>query len=360
MPAIPGQNESVCASPDIIVDKEKQYIKELALQVGFDLVGIAEAKNYPETAYFEKWLNLGYAADMHYLARRRADRVDPQRILPDAKSVIVCGLLYNTRKERSIDADFRQRAWISRYAWARDYHTLVQEILSVLVEKIQTKLGREIQHRAYVDTGPVLERVFAYHAGLGWFGRNSCLIHPRLGSYFFLGVIFTDLPLPSDSPMPERCGDCMRCLEACPTGAIVSPKMVDSRKCISFQTIENRGTIPGEIMAKMGNRVFGCDVCQEVCPWNRKAPLTKNEGFLPRPGFFAPDFAELLRLVLQGYPKKFIDSPLKRAKQKGLLRNVLIAMGNSGHLNHAEYLRHLRFDDPELAKLQHWAIRKLV
>ena len=327
-------------------------IKQIVREEGIPLVGIAGAGSYPEMSYFARWLRAGYAAGMHYMARRKSERLNISRLLPGVRSVIVCGWPYNTRRERSIDQADPRRGWISRYAWGEDYHSVFRKKLREVDSKLHQILHREFESRIFVDTGPVLERVFAYRAGLGWFGKNSCLLHPQWGSYFFLGVILTTLELRADRPLPDRCGTCRRCLEACPTGALVVPKLLDSRLCISYQTIENRGEIPQELVPRLGRNLFGCDICQEVCPWNQKAPLTEEPAFQPRNGFLAPRLDRFFLQVLQEYPAAFKNSPLKRAKQKGLLRNTVIAIGNSPAQNGHKLLSEKRFTDEGLEKLR--------
>jgi epoxyqueuosine reductase len=304
----------------------KSYLQER----GFELVGFTPLRPYAEFVHFESWLERGFAGGMHYMERRRWERLHPNEVWPWARSVICVGALYNTRRERSVDLDDPGKGWISRYAWGDDYHKFIKRRLQDLLNAFQKKWKAGFHYAVYVDTGPLLERIFAYHAGLGWIGKNSCLIHPRYGSFFFLGTVLIDRELPpSTERVPDRCGSCQRCMEACPTGAIVEPRIVDSRKCISYLTIEHRGDIPASLSRKMGTHLFGCDICQEVCPWNRKAPLSAEAAFQPKSGFFQPDLQEFRDLVLHRYPQGFQRSPLKRAKKEGLLRNANIALCNS-------------------------------
>ena len=337
----------------------ERFIKQKAQELGLAPVGIAEARSFEEMSHFERWLRQGYAADMAYLGRRLLERLDPQKVLPGAKSVIVCGLSYNRKSERSVELEDANRGWISRYAWGDDYHEVLKERLRLLASHLERHLQADFAHKIFVDTGPVLERVFAYHAGLGWFGKNACIIHPKLGSYFFLGVILTDLELMPDEPLPDRCGTCQRCLEACPTGALVAPRVLDSRLCISYQTIENRGPIGASVAARLEKNLFGCDICQEVCPWNRRAPLSQESCFDPRPGFYAPDLQEFFKQVFEEYPAGFKNSALKRAKKRGLLRNVMVQMGNACLPEYLQLLRRVRFEDELLENTRKTVIRRL-
>jgi len=304
-------------------------IKQLAHGLGFDLVGITSSQVQPEVKYFESWINSGYHASMDYLSNRTYERLHPESIFENLKSIIVCGLNYNTRKEKSVDLNDQAKGWISRYAWGTDYHIIMENMLDQLIEQLQQEVVIPFQFKKHVDTGPILERVYAYHAGIGWFGKNSCILNKKFGSYFFIGVILTDLDLNPDQLVSEHCGDCNLCLEACPTQAIVSPKVIDSRKCISYLTIENRNEISNSLKQKIGNHIFGCDICQEVCPWNSKSTLSSVSYFKPRDQFFKPDLKTFYNLVNENYPNYFQKSPLKRAKQKGLLRNTRNAIENS-------------------------------
>ncbi|MEE9169726.1 MAG: tRNA epoxyqueuosine(34) reductase QueG [bacterium] len=338
----------------------KEKIKNIAIEVGFDLVGVARVEEYPEMAAFLNWVESGYGADMSYLTDKTSPRINPDEVLPGAKSVISCGLLYNTNPDRSIDMNSTNHAWVSRYAWGKDYHYIVGEKLGDLVGRMSIELPQPFSHRCYVDTGPVLERTFAYHAGLGWFGKNSCLINPKHGSYFFIGEILTDLALEPDRETSDFCGSCTRCIDACPTNAIVADGVVDSRKCISYHTIENRGTIPESIRADMGHHIFGCDICQEVCPWNVKSPLSQESEFMPRAYMFHPTFGSLADRIMKHYPDAFPKSPLKRPKQAGLLRNLFIVIGNKGNSDFLPLLDEISVDGDEiLRETREWAIKQI-
>src|SRR6266849_480762 len=266
------------------------WLEVHASELGFDLCGIASAATFPELARAEEWLARGYAGEMKYLADPR--RCDAERALPGIRSAIICALNYNTPLPKSTDAlhlqrDEEPRGWISRYAWGTDYHEVLRKKLKELTVALRQRFTEPFEARIYADTGPLQERVFAKYAGLGWLGKNTLLLNPRLGSWFFLGAILTTLdlaPTLEDSvlPPPDLCGSCRKCIDACPTGAFVEPYVMDARRCISYLTIELRGPIPDEFRAPMGMHVFGCDICQDVCPWNRRAPETSHQAFLPR------------------------------------------------------------------------------
>jgi epoxyqueuosine reductase len=316
---------------------------ELARAAGFDLCGIAPAAEFPELGHLEEWLERGYAGEMRYLhdARRRL----PAHAMQGARSVIVCALNYNTALPTSTEARAQPETsngplgWIARYAWGDDYHQVLGEKLEALIERLYAEFPEHFEARAYVDTGPIVERVAAKYAGLGWLAKNTCLINEELGSWLFLGVILTTLDLaPSlhtaELPAPDLCGNCSLCIDACPTGAIVEPYVLDARRCISYLTIELRGAIPPELREPIGRHVFGCDICQDVCPWNRRAPVTALPNFQPRRreehSLFSPELEWLISLTEEEFRAAFRGSPVKRAKWRGLVRNACIAIGNSG------------------------------
>lgn len=298
---------------------------------------------------------------MRYLTDRRADmRNDPEQLLPGVRSIVCVGMVYNGPEPLSTEFSDLERAWISRYAWGEDYHRVLRARLEALARRLAEV--EEFSWRICVDTAPLLERSLASQAGLGWIGRNTCLINQKLGSWFFLGELLTTLDLMPDSPPPDRCGTCTRCIEACPTKAIVpSPDgrfELDARLCISYFTIELRGSIPEEHRAAVGANVFGCDICQDVCPWNRRAAVS-GEGVF-RPLDFAPPLERLAALGEQEFRQMFRDTPVPRAKYRGFLRNVAVAMGNAGLEKFRDpLLRLAAFPDPVVAEHAQWAIARL-
>jgi epoxyqueuosine reductase len=310
----------------------KESIRRDALDLGFDLVGVAPPGPYPEHEAYLRWLDQGLHGEMGYMARNPEKRRDVREILPSARSVVVCALDYHTRHPLSTEIEDPERGWISRYAWGDDYHDVVKAMLLELVERIRARTGPGLETKVYVDTGPVSDRVLAYRAGLGWFAKNTCIIHPKLGSWLFIGSAITNLELEPDLPMADHCGTCRLCLDACPTSAFPAPLVLDSNRCISYLTIEVKGTVPESMEGGTGNHVFGCDVCQDVCPWNRKAPAGGGEALEPREGNVAPRLEELLELDREAFNRRFRKSPLKRPKWRGFLRNVLLALGNAGSL----------------------------
>jgi epoxyqueuosine reductase len=332
------------------------WIVDQAKSVGFDLCGVVRAEKFPELQRMPEWLARGYGGEMKYLADPR--RSDPQTAMPGIRSAIVSLLNYNTARPLSINSalpgkDGKPSGWISRYAWGDDYHDVLRERLDALVESLRERFTSPFDARAYVDTGPVQERVLAKYAGLGWLGKNTLLLNQMLGSFFFLGAILTTLDLEptlgaNELPPPDLCGSCRRCLDACPTQAFVEPYVMDARKCISYLTIELRGAIPEGLREPMGNHVFGCDICQDVCPWNRRAPIATTPQFQPRvfpqteenltstslppqdESLYLPGLEWLLGLSEAEFRELFRGSPVKRAKWRGLIRNACIAIGNSG------------------------------
>ena len=405
-------------------------IKQHAWEVGFDLVGVAPASAAEDLEFLPAWRNKGYGGEMHYLADRR--REDPRRVLPSVKSIICVGLIYNAPYPYSTEiagqaegealmtsgSAVREmagpRAWVSRYAWGRDYHAIMRGKFERL-RAILNQLAPGVETRVYVDTGPVVERAFARLSGIGWMGKNTCLIHEQKGSWFFLGVILTNLELESDVPAPDRCGSCTRCLEACPTGALVEPYVMDASRCISYFNIELRGAIPEEFRKAMGNNVFGCDICQDVCPWNNR-PLSMAVGPLPRatkPGLqsdpesarrnaatteapefqpmqvvvepreapdhrpwevgtvdqasttatfslFNPPLEALASISEEDFRRIFAPSPIKRAKYRGWLRNLCVAMGNSSDSRFIPWLEGAAaHPDPVVREHAEWALRML-
>jgi len=373
------------------------WIARRAVEIGFNLCGVACAEDWPELARISDWLARGYAGEMRYLHDPR--RHAPAAVLPGARSIIVCALNYNTLQLLSTEAaamndpDGRPnggpRGWISRYAWGSDYHSVLGEKLDGLLNAMRMHFDEPFEARAYVDTGPVPERVAAKHAGLGWLGKNTCLINEHAGSWLFLGVILTTLDsAPSLAPgelLPaDLCGNCTLCIEACPTAAITEPYVLDARRCISYLTIEMRGIIPAQLRPGVGRMVFGCDICQDVCPWNRKAPVTDLAAFMPREmtaaldssaaanpphpvSFFAPSLEWLASLSEEGFRAIFRGSPIRRAKWHGMIRNACVALGNSrlergtpAHERITALLARLSSSTDEIiAEHAAWALRRL-
>ncbi len=301
-------------------------LQSLATAANLDLIGAAPAGPSRTLEAYRTWLAQGYAGAMEYLARPDAvmRRADPREILPTAKSVIVAGAGYGGAPPSSLPA---LHGRVSRYAWGQDYHRWLLQHLKQLARLLEENIG-PLHARFYVDTGPILERDWAAAAGLGWQGKNTCLLHPQLGSYFFLGVILIDrdLPFPPTSEFPT-CGTCTRCMEACPTGALLAPGVLDARRCLSYLTIEHRGAIPEALRSAMGEYVFGCDICQEVCPWNRR-PLTASGRALETPPHATLVLPELLSLDATEFRARFRHTALWRATPEGLARNAAIVLGN--------------------------------
>jgi epoxyqueuosine reductase len=336
--------------------KSAESIKSAAYSLGFDLVGIAPIGPFAETLFYPKWLDHGYAGEMKYLERQKTAKLQPESILPGARSVIVCAMNYNTAQPyTSFD---RLRTWISRYAWGQDYHDTLKQKLDEVAAWIEQNSAN--QTKCYVDTGPLLERVHAKYAGVGWFGKNTCIINQKAGSWLFLGCILTDLELTYDIPVPDRCGTCTRCIDACPTGAILEPYVLDSRKCIAYTTIELRGGIPEQDRTGIGHHLFGCDICQDVCPWNRKAPASANPAFEAKEGLFWPIIDQLLELREDDWRRIIRGTAMKRAKIRGLLRNLMVVAGNAGRRELLpKLLPFLKHDDEHVRSHAQWAVEKI-
>jgi epoxyqueuosine reductase len=386
------------------------WVEAHARELGFDLCGVVSAGKFPELEHTEEWLARGFAGEMKYLSDPR--RRSAEGALPGIRSVIVCALNYNTSLPRSTDVthlpeDAQPRGWISRYAWGDDYHEVLQERLNELVAALRERFAEPFEARAYVDTGPLQERILAKYAGLGWLAKNTLLLNQHLGSWIFLGAVLTTLdlaPTLEDGvlPPPDLCGSCRRCIDACPTEAFVEPYVMDARRCISYLTIELRGAIPDELREPMGSHVFGCDICQDVCPWNRRAPVTTLEEFHPRtfptalervplqdgqteniellfgPGqqeisgsleesLFLPRLEWLAAMDEAGFRGIFRSSAIKRTKWRGLVRNACIALGNSElhrgtsvHQRISELLQRLSSsEDAVIAESAIWALARI-
>ena len=307
-----------------------EAIKQKARELGFDLCGVSPVDAFPELEFLGEWLDRGYAGEMAWMARSVERRADVRRVLPGARSVIVTGTVYNTPGPAPSPAQpSNATARISRYAWGDDYHDVLKRRLTDLMAWMHETSDGPFEARAYVDTGPVQERVYAQYAGLGWIGKNTCLINPELGSWLFLAEIISTLPLDPDTQGLEQCGSCTRCLDACPTGALVESGVLDSTRCLSYLTIELRSSIPEALRPGVGANVYGCDICQEVCPYNAVPPQTADPVWQPRPGLDEPRLADLWRRSdpeLRGLIK---GTPMTRAKLTGLRRNLAVAIGNS-------------------------------
>ena len=304
-------------------------IKEKARALGFDLCGVAPAGDLPELRYFAEWLASGYAGDMAYLQRSAGRRADVRRVLPSARSVIVTGTIYNTAAPYSIEESDPDRAHIARYAWGDDYHDVIGSRMAALLEWMRGQSAEPFEALAYVDTGPIQERVYARHAGIGWIGKNTCVINDEIGSWIFLAEIICSLPLDVDEPASDRCGDCTLCIEACPTHALVAPGVLDSSRCISYLTIERRGPMPDELAAGVGSHVYGCDICQEVCPWNQLAPPSTDPVWQPRGVWAGARVSTLAAMDDDALREAMRGSAMMRTKVSGMRRNLDVARRNA-------------------------------
>jgi epoxyqueuosine reductase len=353
-----------------VTDALKQSILNEAHRLGFILAGVTIPDPPPHFPVFENWLAQGRHADMAYLAadRARACRANPKQILPECKSILVLATPYNFHHtalsgEREANAvEVQLSGSIASYALGEDYHLILPPRLQALVAFIETQVGRSIPNRYYTDTGPVLERDLAQRAGLGWIGKNTCLIHPRAGSYFLLAEILLGLDLDPDSPFAtDHCGTCMRCIQACPTDAILPNRTLDARRCISYLTIENKGDIPSELRPLMQDWIFGCDICQMVCPWNKFAAPEGDASFRPSSWPPFPDLIQILELTPSTFNRQFKHSPVQRAKRRGLLRNAAVALGNLGDEHSIPTLEQARNDsEPTVQEHSKWAIEQIV
>jgi epoxyqueuosine reductase len=332
-------------------------VKLLARECGFELAGIAHAQPLVEdNQRYLNWVDRGMAGAMSYLIDRRAIiRADPKLLLPSVRTILCVGKLYHGPEPLSTELEDDAVGWVSRYAWGKDYHIVLRQGLELLAKK----LGAAHEYKICVDTAPLLERSYAREAGLGWIGKNTCLINQHMGSWFFLGEILTSLELEPDMPPPDRCGTCTRCIDACPTEAIAPEGyQLDARRCISYFTIELRGSVPEPMRPGIGRHVFGCDICQDVCPWNRRAPATDEPSF--EAGHFAPPLEELARLTAEEFREIFRASPIQRAQYAGFLRNVAIAMGNSRREKFREPLEKMaRFPNEMVQEHARWALAQL-
>jgi epoxyqueuosine reductase len=333
-------------------------IKAQAHTLGFELAGIARATVADHFAEFRAWLDQGYAGEMEYMSRQAEARRHPASMLATVRSVIMVGMNYKPNPDTNEPPPGQGR--IARYARGTDYHRVLWDRLNQLLAWVQQQRPG-CQGRGVVDTAPLLERDFARRAGLGWFGKNTMLLNKRLGSYFFLGALLLDLELEPDPPHDtSHCGRCTACLDACPTQAFVAPGVLDSRRCISYLTIELRGPVPEELRPGLGDWIFGCDVCQEVCPWNHKAPSSRERAFVPRPELEAADPIELLGLSEEEFRRRFRGTALMRAKRRGVLRIAALVLGNRGDPAALPALhRALHDSEPLICEAAEWAIEQI-
>jgi len=359
----------------------REQLSRLARAAGFDLAGIAPVPLPPALRrddYFEEWVEAGHAGEMEYLKRRNEHqqllRSSLETAFPWARSVVVCAVNYNADAPRSTDQASESAGWIARYAWSgttdeagnpvpTDYHDVLLRRLRALETSLADWLG-PAEMRSYVDTGPIVERAYAHAAGIGWTGKNTCILNQQFGSWLFLGVIVTSYEIAGDQMLatlpPDRCGSCRRCIEACPTDALIAPYEMDASRCIAYLTIEKRGAIPDALKPGIGRQVFGCDICQDVCPWNRKAPIAADPALAARAELVNPELDWLASLDAQAFNAIFRGSPVKRTKLSGLRRNVAIAMGNSGRQQYQEKLQEWAgADDPGLQDAAEWAAAQL-
>ena len=339
-------------------------VKDHAAALGFDLCGIAPVADHVELRFLGAWLDRGYAGDMQYLQRTADRRADVRHVLPSARTVVCLATVYNADRPYSVQSADPGRARLARYAWGDDYHVVIQGRLDRLLSWMRTASGEGFDARAYVDTGPVQERVYAQHAGLGWIGKNTCLISPKLGSWIFLSEIICNLDLQPDSPGADQCGRCTRCLDACPTGALLEPGVLDSNRCLSYLTIENKGSIALEHRDALGAHAYGCDVCQDVCPWNQshKTAVSADPAWQPRPGLDRPRLLDLWLRSDDGLRGLLKGSAMKRAGVRRLRRNLATAIGNSGDAAAADALTghdEPTCHDPLVEEHVTWAVGKL-
>jgi epoxyqueuosine reductase len=335
-------------------------IKARALELGFDLCGIAPAVDFPELHFLREWLDRGYAGDMQYLGRSASRRAGVRHVLPSARSVIVAAAVYNTDRPYSTEVTDDGRAEISRYAWGDDYHEVIGCRLEQLLAWMRAGCDEPFEAKWYVDTGPVQERVYAQYAGLGWIGKNTCLINPALGSWLFLSELIVSVPLEADEAGLDRCGTCTLCLEACPTGALVEPYVLDATRCISYLTIEVKGAIPESRREEVGTHVYGCDICQEVCPWNVRPAVSARGEWRPRAEFDGPRLVDLWRASDERLRASLRGSAMARAKLAGIRRNVAVAIGNSGQPEMAQVLDDMGAEQDASASKQDPMVREHV
>lgn len=341
----------------ISVTELKTRLISFAREIGFDSCRIAACKSPAHAIEFREWLRESAHGEMSYMQRAEEKRCDPQTVLPGARSIVVLALNYFQGKQASRRSDAAATGRIARYAWGEDYHDIVVNKLSKLDAFLRSLGGRQ---KCYVDTGPVLERDHAAKAGIGWHGKSTMLIDQHLGTWFLLAEMLTTLELPPDEPVPNRCGTCERCITACPTGAITAPHRLDARRCISYLTIELKGPIPLELRPLIGDRIFGCDDCLDACPWNRFARESRETAFSARRSTTGMSLREYLELSDAEFRALFKNSPIKRTKRRGFLRNVCVALGNAGDASDLPALERAAMDpEPLIAEHAKWAIDQI-
>ncbi len=343
-------------SAETDVHELKRKLTAFAGQLGFDSCRVAACATPTYGPQFREWLRKGAHGEMNYMERGEEKRCDPQKVLPGARSIVVLALNYS-QGEQVQASDAATKGKIARYAWGDDYHQVIESKLDK-IDKFLREFGG--QQRCYVDTGPILERDHAAQAGIGWHGKSTMLIAEQLGTWFFLAEILTTLELPPDKPVPDRCGTCERCIKACPTGAITAPHRLDARRCISYLTIELKGSIPLELRPLVGDRIFGCDDCLDACPWNRFAQVSHETAFAARHSTTGMSLREYLKLTDAEFRAVFKNSPIKRIKRRGFLRNVCVALGNAGDVSDIPALeRALANEEPLIAEHAEWAIHQI-
>jgi epoxyqueuosine reductase len=344
----------------------KERLTSFAQQIGFDSCRIAACGAPTYGTEFREWLREGAHGEMNYMERGEEKRCDPQKVLPGARSIVVLALNYfqgeqlETARHRAVGPRGRagSKGKIARYGWGDDYHGVIRQKLDKMDHFLRDLGG---QQKCYVDTGPILERDHAAQAGIGWHGKNTMLIDERLGTWFFLAEILTTLELPPDQPVADRCGTCERCIKACPTGAITAPHRLDARRCISYLTIELKGSIPLELRPLVGDRIFGCDDCLDACPWNRFAQISHETAFAARHSTIGMSLREYLELTDAEFRAVFKNSPIKRIKRRGFLRNVCVALGNAGDVSDIPALERAAADpEPLIAEHAAWAIQRIL
>ncbi len=336
-----------------------QAVKDEARRLGFSLAGVTTPEPPPHLSVLENWLSLGRHASMNYMSDPR--RRDPLQLLPGCRSILVLAVRYPNPGICSQDKKPPATGRVAAYAWGQDYHLVLPDRMEQMVNFIENQVGSSFQHRCTTDSAPLLERDLAQRAGLGWIGKNTCLIHPQMGSYFLLAEILLGIGLEVDPPFTaDRCGRCMRCITACPTGCLLPDRTLDARRCLSYLTIENKREIPVNLRQQIGNHIFGCDLCQQVCPWNRFADQGDDPTFQARGNLPYPELKTELSLSQQEFDRKFAESPILRSKRSGYLRNVAVALGNSRDTQALPALEKA-LDDPEPLVREHagWAWKQI-